>query len=124
MDLRTIGNITSSALAPTGNSAVQPEPAAATIKAVGPVQTVAAVPEPSALPNPSQVKAALKAINDSLREQSQNIEFTVDDDSNRTIVKVVDLQTNEIIRQMPTKEALEIAKMLDRVQSLLFSQKA
>ena len=82
------------------------------------------MPEPAALPSPSQLQDALKEINKALREQSQGIEFTVDKDSHQTIVKVVDQQTKEVIRQMPSKEAVEIAKALDRMQGLLLKQKA
>jgi flagellar protein FlaG len=37
---------------------------------------------------------------------------------------VVDKDTNEVIRQMPSREALEIAKALDKLQSLLARQTA
>ena len=59
-----------------------------------------------------------------LQKLSSNLEFTVDADSNRTIVKVMDTQTQEIIRQMPSVEAIEISKALDKLQGLLVKQKA
>ena len=40
------------------------------------------------------------------------------------IVKVVDRETREVLRQMPTQEALEIAKALDRTQGLLIKLEA
>ncbi|MFC6521248.1 flagellar protein FlaG [Undibacterium arcticum] len=40
------------------------------------------------------------------------------------MVKVVDQRTQEVIRQMPSPEALEIAKALDKMQGLLIRQKA
>ncbi len=124
MDIRSTGNIVQPSLSPAGKAPIPPEPSADTTKAVGPTQTAAAVPEPAALPSPSQLQDALKEINKALREQSQGIEFTVDKDSHQTIVKVVDQQTKEVIRQMPSKEAVEIAKALDRMQGLLLKQKA
>ncbi|MFD2272939.1 flagellar protein FlaG [Undibacterium arcticum] len=39
------------------------------------------------------------------------------------MVKVVDQRTQEVIRQMPSPEALEIAKALDKMQGLLIRQK-
>lgn len=71
-----------------------------------------------------QLTQALKSINDVLQVRSPGLEFSVDSDSKRNIVKVVDKNTQEVIRQMPTQEALEIAKALDRLQSMLIRETA
>jgi flagellar protein FlaG len=89
-----------------------------------PTQAVNAVKQLAAAPSEEQVAHALKSINQVLQDRSPNLEFSVDGDSKRTIVKVVDKTTQEVIRQMPTQEALEIAKALDRLQSLLVKQQA
>jgi flagellar protein FlaG len=52
------------------------------------------------------------------------VEFSVDEQSGRTIVRVVDRNTKEIIRQMPSQETLEIAQALDKAQGVLIRQKA
>jgi flagellar protein FlaG len=92
-------------------------PKAAPAAAAGPAGT----PEPSA----AAVGAAVRNINQTMRALSQGLEFSIDDgDARRVIVKVVDQQTKEVIRQIPSAEALEIAKALDRVQGLLIRQKA
>ncbi len=91
--------------------------------ASAPVLTSAAVQQPDAATAQSQLGQALQSINKALQDQSSNLEFTVDTDSNRTIVKVVDQQTKEIIRQMPSVEAIEISKALDKLQGLLVKQK-
>lgn len=122
---------------PVGNSAAQPGqrisetgnfntdlPSVAARQAATPVQTVNAVQQPASVPSMSQTNEALKQINDTMKKLSQDLEFTLDEDSERPVVKVVDQQTKEIIRQIPTQEALEIAKALDRVQGLLIRQKA
>ena len=59
-----------------------------------------------------------------MKTRESGVEFTIDEDSHRTVVKVVDQETKELIRQMPSAEALEISKALDRVQGLLINQKA
>jgi flagellar protein FlaG len=89
-----------------------------------PVMTSAAVQQPESALAPSQVAQALQSINKALQSLSSNLEFTVDPDSNRTVVKVMDQQTKEVIRQMPSAEALEISKALDKLQGLLLRQKA
>lgn len=77
-----------------------------------------------AMPSRSQLDAAVKSINEAMASLSQQIEFTVDKDTDRTVVKVIDQQTKEVIRQMPTEETLAISKALDKLQGLLIHQKA
>lgn len=96
----------------------------ANVKAPAAVLTASAVQQPDATASESQVGQALQSINKALQKLSSNLEFTVDADSNRTIVKVMDTQTQEIIRQMPSVEAIEISKALDKLQGLLVKQKA
>ena len=103
----------------------------AALPPAAPVQTKAAVAPMAPTPSPAEVKEALQTINSSMRELSRKLEFSVDPDSDRVIVRIVDQQTNEIIRQMPTREALDIAKAIDmdinkaahKTQGLLLSQK-
>lgn len=71
-----------------------------------------------------QLDNAVSSINNVLSMRSAELEFTVDKESDRTIVTVIDKNTKEVIRQMPSREALEIAKALDRLQSLLTKQTA
>ena len=75
-------------------------------------------------PNPKQLAEALKSINTVLQVRSPDLEFSVDSESARTIVKVVDTKTHEVIRQMPSEEALQIAKALEHLESLLIRDKA
>lgn len=95
----------------------------ATVRAA-PVDTAAAVAPAAPVPSLEQVHAAVANINKSLQTLNQDIVFSVDHDSQRTIVKVVDEKTKEVIRQIPTPEALEIAKALDTVKGLLIKQTA
>jgi len=55
---------------------------------------------------------------------AQSLEFEIDQDSKDIIVKVIDQRTRELIRQMPTEEALERAKAIDKMQGLLIKQTA
>lgn len=99
-------------------------PSVAAKHAATAVQTVNAVQQSAEVPSMGQLNEAVKQINETLKKLSQNLEFSIDSDVHRTVVKVVDQQTNDIIRQIPTAEALEIAKALDRVQGLLIRQQA
>lgn len=86
------------------------------------VDSPAPVEKAAPVPSQDQVKEAVANINKSLQALSQDLVFSVDADSNRTIVKVVDQKTKEVIRQIPTPEALEISKALDTLQGLLIKQ--
>lgn len=93
-------------------------------RSVAPTTQVGATSQPGSKPSLEQVNQAVKSINESMGTQSRGLEFSVDSDSHRTIVKVVDQQTRELIRQMPSEETLQIAKMLDQTQGLLIKHKA
>ena len=88
------------------------------------LETSAAVQHVAPIPTLEQVHQAVANINKSLQSLSQDVEFSVDHDSNRTIVKVIDQHTKEVLRQIPTPEALQIAKSLDSGKGMLISQEA
>lgn len=75
-------------------------------------------------PTAEQLDKAVKDINNTINALSQNLEFTVDRDADRVVVKIVDLNTKEVLRQIPTEVTLEISKSLDRLQGLLIKQQA
>ena len=71
-----------------------------------------------------QVKQAVQKIQGTVNNLAQNLRFSIDEDTGKTIIKVMDVHTEEVIRQIPTEEAVEIARTLDKVQGLLFNGKA
>lgn len=46
----------------------------------------------------------------------RNLEFTVDDDSGRTVIKVIDSESKEIIRQIPPEEVVQLARTLEHAK--------
>jgi len=86
-----------------------------------------AAPPPDAAAQPSSIEAAGRAarqINDFLQSSNSNIEFSVDGDSNKVIVRVIDSQTRHVIRQIPSEEMLAIARSLDQMTGLRINQTA
>lgn len=71
-----------------------------------------------------QVEAAVKAVKEFIQPMASNLAFEMDDDSGRTVIKITEASSGELIRQIPSEEMLEIAKALDRLQGLLVKQKA
>lgn len=71
----------------------------------------------------STVKSAAEQINKFLQQFDRNLQFSVDEETGVHVVKVIDSQSSEVIRQMPTEEMLAIAKALDKLQGLLIKDK-
>jgi flagellar protein FlaG len=115
MDIKPINNVP-----PAGNIAAERAIQNNLPKPQGAIDAAAA----GTAAHPERVEQAVKTINASLQSQRQGIEFTIDSESQRTVVKVIDQETKQVLRQMPTQEALEIASALDRMQGLLIKQKA
>ncbi|MDY7537133.1 flagellar protein FlaG [Undibacterium sp. RTI2.1] len=101
-------------IAPTSNA-----------KAATPLDTSLAVtPAGKTQATREQVEAAVKDINKSLQSSSQGLEFSIDPDSKHVVVKLIDQQTKQVLRQIPNEEVLEISKSLDKLQGLLIKQSA
>ena len=75
-------------------------------------------------PSREQLNQAVSDLNQSSQMKTQGLEFSIDEDSQRTVVKVIDQETKEVLRQIPTKEALELAKTFDSAKGSLISQSA
>jgi len=71
-----------------------------------------------------QIKQAVQKIQGVVDNLAQSLRFSIDEETGKTIIKVMDAHTEEIIRQIPTEEAIEIARTLDKAQGLLFNGKA
>ena len=78
----------------------------------------------SATEQKQQVEAAVKAVKEFIQPMASNLAFELDDDTGRTVIKITDASSGDLIRQIPSEEMLEIAKALDRLQGLLVKQKA
>ena len=72
-----------------------------------------------------QVKRAAEVINRALRQSNRNLEFRLDEGTNRVVVKLTDTETGEVIRQIPSDEMLAISRAIGEFQQgLLLRQKA
>lgn len=85
-------------------------------------------PDKAAAPPPEvdthALREAVDAANRSMRQSATNVQFQQDNESGRMIVRVIDSDTQQVLRQMPSEEMLEISKSLDRMQGLMVHQKA
>lgn len=78
--------------------------------------------DPASSPGRAELEEALKKVQKAVEPVAQHLLFSIDEDTGKTIVKVVDSSTKETIRQIPSEELLSIAKALDKLQGLLIKQ--
>lgn len=71
-----------------------------------------------------QLQDAVNQANKVIQTMTNDVKFTVDGDTGIHVVKVVDTQTDEVIRQFPSEEMVELAKSLDKLRGLIIRQKA
>lgn len=69
----------------------------------------------------ARVEQAAAVLQEFAQSVRRDINFRVDDGSGQLVVKVTDPQSGDLIRQIPSEEALQIAENLDAVRSKLFS---
>lgn len=74
--------------------------------------------------NREQVLAAVSDMQDYVDAAGRNIQFQLDDDSGRMVVKVTEASSGDVIRQMPSEEALRLAENLAEMSGVLFSGEA
>ena len=60
-----------------------------------------------------EIDEVVQDINEHVQAARRELQFSVDEDSGRTVIKVMDMNTNEVIRQIPNEEALKFARMLE-----------
>lgn len=75
-------------------------------------------------PSKQNVEEAVKRLNSFVANSQSEINFSIDEESGIRVVKVIDSQSKEVIRQFPSEEAIELARALDKLQGLLIKDKA
>lgn len=79
-------------------------------------------------PSPQQLKNAVDSVNRAMRQANMSLELSVDSTTKKPVVKMMDSETGELIRQFPSEEVLAIASSIDQFlefqQGLLLKQKA
>lgn len=65
----------------------------------------------------------LKEVRANLAEGAANLEISVDQDTGKTIVRVIDEHTQEIIRQIPSEELIAISRSLTKLEGKFLDTK-
>jgi flagellar protein FlaG len=89
---------------------------------------VSVVDETKAAKKSDDLKQAVGQLNDYVQNMQRDLQFSIDKDSGITVVKVIDTKSEKVIRQIPSEEALKLARSLaeqsDGMAFAIFSSKA
>lgn len=127
MDIRNVNPAVVS-IAPLNSNdgtktAVEPSAAKPVLPVVAPTPAKE-VDEAREAPDRRELLDSVNKVNEAVKIFNSSVRFSIDEETQQRVVKVVDMDTNEVIRQMPSEEVLAIAKVFDKLQGLLIKDKA
>ncbi len=60
----------------------------------------------------AQLEQAITVVSDFMNQPPRNVNFTKDNDSGKTVIKVFDIESKELIKQFPSEELISIAQKI------------
>ena len=83
------------------------------------------VSDPSATPEGQNLQGMVENLNELAQSVIQRqLQFSIDEDSGKTVIKVIDTETDELIRQIPPEDLLEMQKYFGEMNGMLFESSA
>jgi len=80
--------------------------------------------EEAVRPTREAVDQAARHIEEFVRSVGRSLDFSVDSSTGRSVLRVVDPQSGEVIRQLPPEKTIRIARAVEYMQSMLVHQRA
>jgi flagellar protein FlaG len=78
----------------------------------------------AAQPTREVVAKAAAQLQEFVNSMGRNLNFSIDETTGYNVVKVVNPDTGELIRQLPSEELLKISRDFQRLNNVLVSQRA
>ncbi len=72
---------------------------------------------------PEEIEQVVEKLNAFVQLTQRDVSFGIDQQSGRDVISVFEAETQELIRQIPSEEALALLKRMDKAIGLLFSEK-
>ncbi len=69
-----------------------------------------------------EIDAAIAKLNEVLASKDHSIRFRRDETLNRSIITVVNDDTGEVVRQLPTDEMLQVARNIENLKGVLVKE--
>jgi len=76
------------------------------------------------VPDSTELGNVVADLNKVAQANAQGVRFSIDEDTGRTVVKVVDTQTDQVLRQIPSVEALKLWRSMEQMQGAMLRDKA
>jgi flagellar protein FlaG len=97
----------------------QPQPVAAKVKLQAPEKVDLGF---SAQEMRINIQEAIDRLNQQIKENGRDLTFQMDEKIDRPIITVRNLQTGEVVRQIPTEEVVQMAHSIEDIKGLLFNK--
>jgi len=72
--------------------------------------------------NKEQVQATVARLQEALRHVESRVELSVDEDINQVIFRVVDKESGDLIRQIPSEKVVELARLFSEHSGLFVEE--
>jgi flagellar protein FlaG len=69
-----------------------------------------------------KLRSAIQRLNDMMREGSRDLNFSMDESTDRVVITVKNANTGEIVRQIPDAALLRVAHDLENLKGVLHNQ--
>lgn len=73
--------------------------------------------------NAQRIESAVKRANNTMRMTKTSCQFQYHEETNRVSIKVIDKDTEEVIREIPSEEALELIQRMWEMAGILVDEK-
>ena len=71
--------------------------------------SVSTTPSQATVPEPIDVKEAVEKLNKYVQSQQKHVNFSIDEATHSTVIKIFKTETGELIKQFPPEEILAMA---------------
>ena len=101
------------------------------VSGVATVQRINAITQPNELSKQLEatdeqlaaIKDRVVELNSYMQNMNRSLQFSVDDQSGDTVIKVIDSETDELIRQIPAEELLVLRSSLEEYRGMLLEMR-
>ncbi|MCW8833380.1 MAG: flagellar protein FlaG, partial [Colwellia sp.] len=70
----------------------------------------------------SLIEESIESVANFVNSVNKNVDFLVDEDSGRTVIKIIDVKSQELIRQFPSDEIISMATRIKELQEQISSK--
>jgi flagellar protein FlaG len=122
------GNATAHSPSPHNTTVTAPEPIKlAKVQVAMPERPKIEAPKPVEIKyDPNQARAnlssAINMLNEQMTSTKRGLGFSFDSAKNSAVIKVTDLNSGNVVRQIPTEDVLKMAHHIDAMKGILYNK--